>query len=124
MAQSELLMKGEVSVPTKLSDSDSPMKPPFHCFYFLTQNIWPGVLESVTGARIRFIKLWVMRECFKCKILFKPLIAIILMAHTRRNAFLFKSNSPSFSRISLKSELCLSMAISKILFQSLTFIKY
>lgn len=122
MAQSELFMKGEVSVPIKLCDSDSAMKPPFYNFYFLTHNIWPGDVDSVIGAGIRFINPWIMRESFKCKVLFKHLITIVLMAHARRNMLLFKSISP-FSRISLKLDLCLSMAISKILFQSLTFIK-
>lgn len=45
------------------------------------------------------MKPWIMKECFKCKVLFMQLMTVILMVHTKQNIFLFKSLS--FSRIFL-----------------------
>lgn len=102
-AQSVLLMKGEASVPTNLSDSDSDSarKPAYHYFYIRTPGVCPGNLNTITDASIRLMKPWIMTECIKCKVLVKHLI--ILVIHKRRNIFLFKSKS--FFRIFL-NQIC------------------
>lgn len=71
MAQPVLLMEGEDSVPTNLSDTDGPRKPAYHYFYILTRSTRPGNLDTIADARIRFMQPWTMREFSKCKVLFR-----------------------------------------------------
>lgn len=95
MAQPVLLRKGEDSVPTNLKDSDGARKPAYYYFYILTHSTRPGNLDTVTDAKIRFMKPWIMREFSKCKVLFK--------------AFDCFNNSHKKKYISFQIQICLSL---------------